>query len=289
MGGLPSGTLIKSTFVWDGLKRTYRTYLPKGLVKGAPLLMVMHGSGQDGRQIRIETGYEFERLADEHGFAIVYPDAYTFDWNDCSIAGDYRVSGKIVDDVGFLVNLVNKLAAELNTDRNRIFATGVSAGGFMSLRLALEAPAQFRAVAAVSASVPATQNFKCKPAGQGTSVMIMNGTQDPLVPYTGGEVNLLGLFYKGGKVLSAPLSAQYFADVNAIPGAPISTRTRAGASVEQTVWRKDSRVEIELITIHGGGHGLPQAYYRRPRLLGPSPMTPDGPAIIWSFFDNQKP
>jgi polyhydroxybutyrate depolymerase len=32
---------------------------------------------------------------------------------------------------------------------------------------------------------------------------------------------------------------------------------------------------------------LPQPYARRPRLLGPSPMEPDGPAMIWAFFERQ--
>ena len=42
-----------------------------GTRKGAPLVVVMHGAGENGALIRIETGYEFERLADEHGFAVV--------------------------------------------------------------------------------------------------------------------------------------------------------------------------------------------------------------------------
>jgi polyhydroxybutyrate depolymerase len=274
-----------------GLKRTYLTYLPRELAKGAPLVVVMHGSGENGSQIRIETGYGFERLADEHGFAVVYPDAYSFDWNDCGKIGDYTENGREVDDVEFLVVLVDKLISELGLDRGRVFATGVSAGGFMSIRLALEAPSRFRAVAAVAASVQTAENFKCKPAGAGTSIMIMNGTKDPLVPFDGGEINLLGLFYKSGNVRSARESAQYFADLNQLAGSPETNQSTVadGVIVEQVLWRKDSKVEVELLAIHGGGHGLPQPYFRRPRLLGPSPMAPDGPAVIWQFFSQQRP
>ena len=50
----------------------------------------------------------------------------------------------------------------------------------------------------------------------------------------------------------------------------------------------DAQVEVELVAIHGGGHGLPQPYSRRPRLLGPSPMAPNGPAMIWAFFERQR-
>ena len=285
-----SGTFDKAFIQWDGLKRSYRTYIPKGLAKGAPLLVVMHGSGQNGAQIRVETGYEFERLADKHGFAVVYPDAYTSDWNDCSIVGDYSVNGKNVDDTGFLVALVDKLAGDFDTDRGRVFATGVSAGGFMSFRLALEASSRFRAVAAVSANVPTSRNFKCKPSGHGTSVMIMNGTSDPLVPFGGGEVNLLGLFFKGGNVLSSMQSAQYFAGMNKITAAPSIAHSVAGESVgvDRYLWHREERVNVELVAIQSGGHGLPQPYYRRARLLGPSPMAPNGAEIIWAFFEKQQ-
>jgi polyhydroxybutyrate depolymerase len=286
-----SGTLAKGSIDVGGLKRTYLSYVPRGLARGAPLVLVMHGSGENGARIRIETGYGFERLADEHGFAVVYPDSYSFDWNDCGKIGDYTENGREVDDVGFLVALADKLISEIGVDRNRVFATGVSAGGFMSLRLALEAPSRFRAVAAVAASVPTPENFKCKAAGTGTSVMIMNGTKDPLVPFDGGEVNLLGWFYKSGNVLPARESAQYFADLDQLAGTPETKQTVVadGVTVEQVLWRKDSIAEVELLAIHGGGHGLPQPYFRRPRLLGPSPMAPNGPAIIWEFFARQRP
>lgn len=286
-----SGSLEKGRIEVGGLKRSYLRYVPRGLEQGAPLVLVMHGSGETGAQIRIGTGYGFERLADEHRFAVVYPNAHTFDWNDCSRVGDFSVNGAEVDDVAFLGALVDKLVADLGIDRRRVFATGVSAGGSMSLRLALEDPARFRAVAAVAANVPAPENFKCKPAGPGTSLMVMNGTKDPLVPFDGGEVNLLGLFYKGGNVRSSLASGQYFADLNHIAGVPTSSRTAMvdGQGVEQTLWRSDaSRAEVELVTIHGGGHGLPQPHWRRPRLLGPSPMAPNGPELIWAFFDRQR-
>lgn len=288
-----SGVLTKATIEVGGLTRTYRSYVPKGLPKGAPLLLVMHGSGQNGAQIRIETGYEFERLADQHGFAVVYPNARSFDWNDCSKIGDFSFNGREVDDVGFLSALVEQLAGELELDRKRVFATGVSSGGFMSFRLALEAPDKFRAVAAVSANLPAAENFKCKPSGKASSVMLMNGTKDPLVPYAGGESSLFGLFFKCGMVRSSRESADYFAEQNQIAlrsaiRSAIAPAISGDAQVAYAIWRNDSKLEVELVTIHGGGHGLPQAYWRRPRLLGPSSMAPNGAAIIWDFFARQK-
>ena len=144
-----SGTLTKGTIDAGGRKRTYLTYVPRGLPKGAPLVVVMHGSGEDGAQMRIETGYGFDRLADERGFAVVYPDAYEGYWNACNIVGDYSSNKLNVDDVGFLAAMVDKLISEIGVDPGRVFAAGSSRGGHMAFRLALEVPSRFRAVAAV--------------------------------------------------------------------------------------------------------------------------------------------
>ena len=285
-----SGTVGKAALEVGGRMRSYRTYVPKGLPHGAPLVIVMHGSGEGPQGIRKDTGYAFERLADLHGFAVAYPKSHGSDWNDCSVIGDTELDGVRADDAAYVAAMVDKLVGELGVDPSRVFATGVSSGGSMALRLALEQPQRYRAVAAVVANIPAPRNFQCKPAPQATSVMIMNGTEDPLVPYAGGEINLLGLFYKGGPIISSRASARYLAHWAHLDGEPETTEEAVadGVRVEHNRWPPGgASTEVELVTIHGGGHGLPQPYARRPRLLGPSPMAPNGPAMIWDFFERQ--
>jgi polyhydroxybutyrate depolymerase len=121
--------------------------------------------------------------------------------------------------------------------------------------------------------------------------MIMNGTEDPLVPFDGGPVSLFGLFYRLGKVRSSRESGQYFADLNHITGTPERNDRQVadGVRLEQVLWRNSSNVEVELVAVHGGGHGIPQPYRRHPRLLGPSPKEPNGPALIWAFCERQRP
>ena len=285
-----SGTVTRETIAIDGIERTYRTYVPRNLAAGAPLLVVMHGSGENGAQMRIETGYAFDRLADERRFAVVYPNAYQGDWETCSIVGRLSTNGPAIDDVRFVTGLIDQFTRERRVDPKRIFAAGSSRGGSMAIRLALEAPERVRAVAAVAANVPVPDNFRCQPHPRSASIMIMNGTKDPLMPFDGGEVSLFGLFYKNGKVRSSQASAQYFADLNHIAGPPTTNQTRVAGDVlvEQMLWRQDRGVEVELVAIHGGGHGVPQPLPRRPRLLGPSPTEPNGPEIIWDFFDRQR-
>ena len=285
-----SGQLTNGTLRLGGLQRTYLTYIPQGIPKAAPLLVMLHGSGENAAQVRIETGYAFERLADQHHFIVVYPNAYEGYWNACNIVGDYSSNKLNVDDVGFLTSLVDKLIAEIAVDPQHVFAVGISRGGHMALRLALEAPSRFRAVAAVAANVPVPENFKCKAREQRTSsVMIMNGTKDPLNPFNGGEVKFLG-FFRRGKVLSSRESGQFLADLNKIGGAPETKQMQLANDVglQQTLWRNPTtKVEVEEVAIIGGGHNIPQPYRRSPRILGPSPNEPNGPAMIWDFFEKQ--
>ncbi len=133
-----SGTVTAGSIVINGRARTYQAYVPKDLAPGAPLVLAMHGSGENGTAIRIETGYAFERLADARGFAVVYPNGRNGHWNTCEIDRDAQQPG--VDDVGFLTALADKFIGEVGTDRNRVFAVGLSEGGYMAIRLALEAP-----------------------------------------------------------------------------------------------------------------------------------------------------
>jgi polyhydroxybutyrate depolymerase len=284
-----SGSWSSGTIAVGGLERTYLVYRSRALSKRAPLLVVLHGSGGNGKRARVETGYAFERLADEHGFALAYPDGFEGYWNACNVSGDFAANTRNIDDVAFLTALAGKLAADAGIDRSRVFVAGISRGGAMALRLALEAPSRFRAVAAVAASLPAPDNFKCEPGQGSASVMIMNGTQDPLNPFDGGKVTLYG-FLERGMVLSSRASAELFVRLNRITAAPERSEIAAseGFRVEQFLWRDTGAREIALVAVHGGGHGLPQPFWRVPRLLGATAAEPNGAALIWSFFQRQQ-
>jgi polyhydroxybutyrate depolymerase len=284
-----SGTVTRGSIDVDGRKRTYQAYVPKGLARGAPLVLAMHGSGENGTAMRIETGYGFERLADERGFAVVYPNGENGHWNTCEIDKDAEQPG--IDDVRFLTALADKFVDEIGTDRNRVFGVGLSEGGYMGIRLALEAP-RFRALASVEANLPAPEDFQCKPVTQGrASVILIHGTKDRLVPFEGGEGSLIFGLLKNPRVLSSHATAQYFADLDSIMGRPVTTRSISadGFGIEQSIWSNDSGAEVELIAIDGAGHTFPQPYYRARRILGPSPRDPNAAEVIWAFFERQRP
>jgi len=285
-----SGTIAAGSIVINGRERTYQAYVPKGLAPGAPLVLAMHGSGENGTAMRIETGYGFERLADQRGFAVVYPNGQNGHWNTCEIDRDAEQPG--VDDVRFLTALADKFIDDIGTDRNRVFGVGLSEGGYMAIRLALEAPSRFRALAPVAANRSAPENFQCKPVTQGgASVILIHGTKDRLIPFDGAEGSLLFGLFKNPKGFSTLATAQYFADLDAIGGRPVTTRSISadGFGIERSIWSNGSGAEVELIAIDGAGHTFPQPYYRARRILGPSPRDPNAAEVIWAFFEKQRP
>ena len=285
-----SGKLTAGAMVIDGRKRTYQAYVPKGLAPGAPLILALHGSGENGTAMRIETGYAFERLADQRGFAVVYPNGQDGHWNTCEIDRDAQKPAP--DDVRFLTALADRFIGQIRTDRNRVFSVGLSEGGFMAIRLALEAPSRFRAVAPVAANLPEPENFQCKPVARGgASVILIHGTKDPLIPFHGGEGSLLFGLIKNPKIQSTRATAQYFADLDGVAGRPVTTRSISadGFGVERSLWSNGAGAEVELIAIDGTGHVFPQPYYRARRLLGASPRDPNAAELIWAFFERQRP
>ena len=274
------GELVSHALSHQGLSRNYWLYLPPGLKPGAPVMLALHGAGGDGRQMRLLTGGQFDRLADLHGMAVVYPDGFARRWNDCRRSG----GDQAVDDVGFLRALIADVAAQLGVDRARVSVVGFSSGGDMGLRLALESPGTVAALAMVGASVPAPDNMLCaaKPAKL-PPIMVINGTEDRITPYQGGRVSVLGR--DRGDVLSARRSAQWLSGSTRpqVTDERLAQASTDGSWVSRSAWRGEAG-SVELYTVHGGGHTLPQPYVRYPRLLGHTHAQFDGIAVIGKLF-----
>lgn len=277
-----------------GRQRDYAFYIPAQLPANAPLLLVLHGSLQTIADMRAFTGYQFERLADQHGFIVVYPQGFENNWNDCRLAADYPARAQNIDDQGLIAALIQRFADEHGADPRRAFLAGYSNGGQLGLRIALEQPQLLAGVAAIAANLPTDDNLACTPAGQAVPVLFMNGTRDPINPYHGGIVTLFG-FGNRGTVLSAYASAQYFARLAGYPqGAVRSSSAWAhqgnrAQRVKLDQWQAEGRAEVALYSLIGGGHLIPQAVFRAPRLLGPTLSGFDGPQAIWDFFARQRP
>ena len=100
----------------------------------------MHGLGSNAFEQEIYT--DFDSVADTAGIIVAYPNGIDETWNISSITG--------TDDVGFISALIDTINLQYSIDLNRVFATGMSMGGFMSYRLACELSGKIAAIASVA-------------------------------------------------------------------------------------------------------------------------------------------
>ena len=184
---------------FGGLQRTYQVHVPAGLDHPAGLVINLHGAGMTGSAQAALTNYN--AVADGYGFVAVYPDGIDLSWADGRGASTPDRQG--VDDVGFLVALVDRLTQDYGIDRGRVFATGMSAGAFMATRLACERADVVSAVAPVAGTLGAA--FPCAPS-RPVSVLEIHGTADPR-PCPSAVAPMLG---RGGvsDIVAAPALAE---------------------------------------------------------------------------------
>lgn len=283
------GKIERGSLEHGGRTRTWIAYLPAQPAAHPAVVIALHGSMGTGAQARAAFGYDFDLLAERHGFIAVYPQGHEGHWNDCRARGTYAAKRENVDDAGFLRALAGRLVKDQGADPARVYVAGISNGGAMTLCLALQAPDFARAYAAVVASVPAPENLTVAPKNQPVSVLIMNGTDDPFNPWRGGDVVLYGVWGNRGRVLSAQESIDYFRKLAGLEGMPRVTQFQDsdpadGSTAERASWSESGKRSVALYTIKGGGHGVPHPATHGRRLLGHSNRDIHAAAEIWDFF-----
>lgn len=286
-----SGRIEHGALEHGGRTRTWIAYVPAKPAPSPALVIALHSSMSTGQQARVSYGYDFDRLADQQGFIAVYPQGYEGHWNDCKVKGPYAAKRENIDDVGFLHALVDKLVKDHDVDRARVYVTGVSNGGSMTLCLAFQTPEFARAYAAVVASVPTPENMAATPKNEPVSVLLMNGTDDPINPWRGGDVVLWPLLANRGPVLSAQASVDYFRQLAGLEGAPRVTSfpdrdPDDGSTVERSLWSAPGKRSVALYAVRGGGHSVPHPAMHGWRLLGHSNRDIHAANEIWEFFQS---
>lgn len=270
-----------------GHTRTYRLYVPARLHGPAPLVLVLHGGGGSGANMEELTLAQFNRLADRDGFIVAYPDGVGRGWNDGRSDLKAEAVKEGVDDVGFLRALVEKLGRAYDLDRNRVFATGISNGGLMSYRLACDAADTFAAVAPVAANMSVELSPSCHPASA-VSVLIIDGKDDPIMPWAGGEIKVL--WTRRGAVLPAEESFQRWIELDGCAkrtiDAPVDRIADDGTSLVRHAARNcRAGTDVLLYEVDGGGHTWPSGEpYLGERIVGKVSREINASEEIWNFF-----
>jgi polyhydroxybutyrate depolymerase len=238
------------------------------------------------------TGGGLDRIADREGAIIAYPDGIEKNWNDGRTDTGHRATGENIDDVGFLTAIVETLVRELDVDPKRVYVTGISNGAIMSNRLGCERPDVFAAIAPDVGALAPEVAGRCK-NGAPVPVLAINDTNDPLVPFGGGEVHFGRK--ELGEVLSVKETLATWVARDACSGPPetIAVPDRDpndGATARIEHWlRCAGGVEIVAYTIVGGGHTWPGGEQYLPKqVVGTVCRDFDANEVIWGFFKRHR-
>jgi len=159
-----------------------------------PLIVLLHGFGSNGP---VQDAYlGFSVVANANGFLLISPTGKhnpmgTSFWNATPACCDYYASG--VDDIGYIIGLIDAIKANYNVDERRVYLVGHSNGGFMSYQVAYSHPST---IAAIVSLAGASHNEARTAPVSPVHVLQIHGDNDGTILYGGGY--LLGSPYPGG-------------------------------------------------------------------------------------------
>ncbi len=287
-GPVADGELSNHTILVGDRERSYLLYTPANVEPDAAsraLVLVLHGGGGTARGIAREVGRSLHGIADRDGFFVAYPNAVDKMWD--LGAGVISESLEVrVDDRSYFGQLIDELVRTLPIDDRRIFATGISRGGQASYFLACAHPDRIRAIAPVAMPMPAYLLKECAEA-PGTGIAILNGTDDPLVPYDGGRITVGNR--ERDEVISTDDTVDFWRSRNRCAAEEtdeqIIDTQKDRMQVRRTSWERCEYAPVVLYRIEGGGHTWPSGRQYLPRfVVGSVNKDIDGAEEIWSFF-----
>jgi polyhydroxybutyrate depolymerase len=261
----------------DGHYRTFHFVKPTTAYKDGSLVFILHGSGGNGRDMMKAAAKLAQQSATEN-LLLVYPDGYKKFWNECRKTANSQANLENIDEITFFHNMIHYFKKNHGISEQKVFAVGTSGGGHMCYKLAMTMPEKFRAVTALIANLPDTDNFDCTEAKVAIPIMIVNGTADPLNPYTGGMMQMGTVML--GNVRSTDRTFQYWASLAGYTGEPakeaIADNDPAdGKTIERYTYKQKGKPEVVLLKVIGGKHDYPNDI--------------DVHVEAWEFFKRQLP
>ena len=266
-------TSVKN-LTFDSLSRSYRLHLPLGYDESRPVPLVLNFHGLNSSALLQEAYTQMSVAADAEGFMVVYPEGIDQRWN-VKIG---ELENDSIDDVGFVVAILDTLMGEYNIDTNRIYATGMSLGGFMSYRLACELSDRISAITSVAGLMSQELLDICQPE-RPIPILHIHGTQDNVVAYNGDE-----------EFLSVDAVMAFWRSINSCELIPQITiipdrDPNDGSTVLKLVYACEAPAELVLFSIENGGHTWPGG------IPLPNAVTNydiDGTQESWTFLQKHR-
>ena len=284
-----SGIFNEKNIMVNNAKRSYILKFPKKYdkEKKLPLIIALHAGGSNWRKFnQTITRNTLEKAANDNHILLVFPEGKNNYWND---GREKLLEGQQnYDDVKFISKLIDYSIEKYNVDPNKVFITGMSNGGFMAIRLAIELTEKVTAVASVSAQM--SLKIKYLRIKQPISFMLINGTEDPVVPYLGGQMKLFKFSRNKSMVLSTKETISYFVKNNKCKKPAINTSQDKQTFDMTTLTINEYRecgdnTQVKLVKINGGGHTWPGGKQYLPKgLIGRLSKEINAGEVIVDFF-----
>jgi len=278
-----AGDAVSHTIDVNGVSRTYLLYVPPGQSgKHLPAFIMMHGGGST--DVQQETYSNFDAFAQAHGLVVMYPQGIEKRWNDGRVFGHESVA----DDIGFIKAMLAEVAAQGLIDPKRVYAAGISNGGFMAQHMACVMPDALAGIAVVAATQAA--DTAC-PSPRPMPVIFFHGTADKFVPFNGGPI--APQFGNRGTAMSNEQAVAIWQKRNGCGAANPAQLPAKDASdpmpVTVETYSCPAGRELENVIVRDGGHTWPGAHqrYLATMILGPVTDNIDANSMMWSFFQSQ--
>jgi polyhydroxybutyrate depolymerase len=245
------------SLVAAGLTRTYTLVTPDNVPAPLPLIIVFHGGGQNATAARRYT--RFDEWAARENYAVAYPQGLDNNWNDGRMSPDLsRRAAANANDVEFALQIIAQLEVEHIADPKRVFLTGASNGGMMSMRAGCELWDRIAGIAAVVANQPV--DWQCE--AKNLPVLFIHGSEDEYMPFAGGQIAAAKARQDLGHVLSVDETIALYKRINGCTSVKeAKTLDAVGRDATKAVVTDYACTEAPLkhIVVEGGGHTWPGA------------------------------
>ena len=238
-------------------------HAPEQLGPKPGLVVVLHGCTQTAQAY--DHGSGWSTLADAHGFALLYPEQKSANnANTCFSWFDPAHIARDKGEAGSIRTMIERMTVDLDIDRDRIFVTGLSAGGAMTNVMLATYPEVF-AAGAVIAGLPygsarnVHEAFRSMFSGASRGAHEWGALVREASPHRGPWPKL-SIWHGEADATVVPSNAQeivkQWTDVHALPAHATSQETHGGHHLRQ--WRDGvGELRIEEHLIAGMNHGAP--------------------------------
>lgn len=259
---------VTHTIIHDTVQRSFIVHKPTGYSGNHPVSCVfnLHGAGMSASYQQLYS--KMDAVSNANGFLVVYPQGIDNAW----LTGSAGIYSETARDVAFISAVLDTLQQLYNIDETRVFACGLSQGGFMSHRLASDLQDRFAATASVAGAMSDSAMVYCGNS-RNVPVLLINGTDDPYVSYSWAE--------ETAAFWTAHNSCGSMADTTDLPNSNVTDNS----TVKHIVYSNcENDAAVEMFSIEGGGHTWPSPFIS---LSGYGSTNYDISASqeIWKFFN----